>query len=69
MDTSSLNCGFPLWKIIILAVVSTIVIVVAMIVVNSKWSCIKYHYYARFSNDDDSQDMSLMKYDAFVSYR
>ena len=26
-------------------------------------------HYAHFTNDDDSQDLSLMKYDAFISYR
>ena len=68
LDAAPLGCGFPLWKIITLAVGSTIVIVVA-IIVTKKWKSIKYHYFSHLTNDDDSQDLSLMKYDAFVSYR
>ena len=68
LDTASLDCGFPLWKIITICVGCTIVIVAA-IILNRRWTFIKYHFYARFTNDDDSQDLSEMKYDAFVSCR
>ena len=68
LDAASLGCGFPLWKIISLGIGSTLVLV-AIIVVVKKWNSIKYHYYTHFTNDDDSQDLSQMKYDAFVSYR
>ena len=67
LDIESLGCfGFPLWKIITLAVGSTMVIVVAIILAR-KWKSIKFHYYTYFTNDDDSQDLSEMKYDAFIS--
>ena len=66
LDAASLGCGFALWKIITLAVGSTIVIVVTIIVAR-KWKSIKFHYYAYFTNDDDSQDFSEMRYDAFIS--
>ena len=69
LDISSLSCGFALWKIITLTVCSTIVIVAAIIVVNRKWTLIKFHFYAHFTNDDDSQDLSQMKYDAFIICR
>ena len=68
LDAASLGCGFALWKIITLGVVSTMVIVVT-IIVTRKWKSIKYHYYAYFTKDDDSQDLSEMKYDAFISSR
>ena len=68
LDKSSLGCGFPLWAIITLVVGSTAVLILA-VVLNRKWTLIKYHYYARFTNDDDSQDLSLMKYDVFISHR
>ena len=70
LDEVSLEClgGFPLWEIITLTVVSTTVIVAA-ITVARKWKTIKYHYYARFTKDDDSQDLSEMTHDAFVSCR
>ena len=51
-----------------MALGGTLIIVVA-VVVNRKWTLIKHIYYARFANDDDSRDLSLMKYDAFVSFR
>ena len=59
---------FPVWAIITIALGATLIIVIA-VVVNRKWTLIKFHYYARFTNDDDSQDLSPMLYDAFVSYR
>ena len=68
LDKSSLGCGFPLWAIITVVLGSTAVIIVAVIL-SRKWTAIKFHFYAHFTNDDDSQDLSLMKYDAFVSYR
>ena len=68
LDKSSLGCGFPLWTIITVVLGSTAVIVIAVIL-NRKWTWIKFRFYAHFTNDDDSQDLSLMKYDAFVSYR
>ena len=66
LDSTLLGCGFPLWGIILLVVGSTFVIILAVII-NRKWTTIKFHYYAKFTNDDDSQDVSQMKYDAFVS--
>ena len=67
-DSKALSYAFPLWKIITLCVGCTILIVAA-IILNRKCTLIKFHYYARFTNDDDSQDLSEMDYDAFVSYR
>ena len=58
----------PLWPIITIVPVATSIIIV-VVIVNRKWTLIKFHYYTRFTNDDDSQDLSLMKYDGFVSYR
>ena len=69
LDASSLGCGFAMWKIITLGSTVVIVVVVVAIIVARKWKSIKYHYYACFTNDDDSQDLSEMKYDAFVSSR
>ena len=66
LDYTLLGCGFPLWGIISLVVGSTILIILAVII-NRKWTMIKFHYYARFTNDDDSQDLQDMKFDAFVS--
>ena len=68
LDKSSLGCGFPLWAIITLVVGATATLIFAVIL-NRKWAAIKFHFYAHFTNDDDSQDLSQMKYDAFVSYR
>ena len=69
LDKESLGCfGFPLWKIITLGVGATIAIIVTIIVAR-KWKSIKFHYYAYFTKDDDSQDLSKLKYDAFVSCR
>ena len=59
----ALGCVFPVWGIVTLAVVGVIVVVV-IIIVSRKWTTIKYIYYSRFTNDDDSQDLSQMKYDA-----
>ena len=67
-NSKTSDCAFPLWKIINVCVGCTILIVAA-IILNRKWKMIKYHYYVRFTNDDDSQDLSEMEYDAFVSYR
>ena len=69
LDISSLGCGFPLWEIIILAIGVGVFIIVIFIIVCRQWTKIKYNYYSHFTNDDDSQDISQMKYDAFVSYR
>ena len=68
LDKVSLGCVFPVWAIVTIVLGATSLIIVA-VVVNRKWTLIKYHYYRHFTNDDDSQDLSLMKYDAFVSYR
>ena len=65
-DSKPLSCTFPLWKIITLCVGCPIVLLAAMIL-NKKWSWIKYR--CRSTNDDDSQDLSKMTYDVFVSYR
>ena len=68
LDKVSLGCVFPLWAIVTIALGGTLLVVVA-VVVNRKWTLIKFRFYARFTNNDDSQDLTLMKYDAFVSYR
>ena len=68
LDKVALGCVFPVWAIITIVLGATVIIVVA-VVVNRKWTLIKFHYYARFTNDDDFQDFSPMIYDAFVSYR
>ena len=68
-DASYLGCGFALWKIITIGSTVVIVVVVAAIVIGRKWKTIKYHFYTRFTNDDDSQDLAQMEYDAFVSCR
>ena len=68
LDKVALGCVFPVWAIITIVLGATVIIVVA-VVVNRKWTLIKFHYYALFTNDDDFQDFSPMIYDAFVSYR
>ena len=68
LDKVALGCVFPVWAIVTIVLGATFIIVAA-VVVNRKWTTIKFHFYAHFTNDDDSQDLSLMKYDAFVSYR
>ena len=69
LDTATLGCGFPLWGIITFGIGSGVFIIVLIIIVSRKWTTIKFRYYSRFTNDDDSQDLSQMKYDAFISYR
>ena len=59
---------FPVWAIITIVLGATFIIVIAVIL-NRKWTWIKFRYYERFTNDDDPQDLSLMKYDVFISYR
>ena len=59
---------FHLEAIISIVVAATLIILVT-VVVNRKWTFIKFHFYAHFANDDDFQDLSEMKFDAFVSYR
>ena len=68
LDKVPLGCVFPMWAIITLAVGATSAIIVA-VVLHRTWTWIKFQFYKRFTNDDDSQDVSKMKYDAFVSYR
>ena len=68
LDKVALVCVFPVWAIVMIVLGATLIIIAA-VVVNRKWTLIKYRYYAHFTNDDDSQDISPMIYDAFVSYR
>ena len=68
LDKVSLGCVLPFWTIIAVVVGTTSAIIIA-VVVTRKWTSIKFHFYARFTNDDDSQDLSKMKYDVFISYR
>ena len=59
---------FPVWGIISIVLGATLVIVI-VVILNRKWTWIKFRFYERFTNDDDSQDLSVMKYDVFISYR
>ena len=68
LDKVALGCVFPMWAIISIAVGSTLVIVIA-VVLNRTLTWITYQFYKRFTNDDDSQDVLQMKYDVFVSCR
>ena len=68
LEKVSLGCVFPFWTIIAVVIGTTSAIITA-IVVTRKWTLIKFQFYAHFTNDDDSQDLSQMKYDVFVSYR
>ena len=45
-----------------------VVVEASLIIVVTVVTLVKFHFYACFTNDDDFQDLSLMKYDAFVSY-
>ena len=68
LDKVALGCVFALWKIISIVVGGTLLIVVAVVLART-WTWIRFQFYKRVTNDDDSQDIFQMKYDAFVSCR
>ena len=66
-----MGCIFPIWVIVTIAVLSCLVIIVAL-VLHRKWNMIKFYIFIHFNiltNDDGPENLDDMKFDAFVSYR
>ena len=71
LDELAMQCNFPPWAIIFLAVVS-VATVILIIVLNRKWEAIKFYMFVHFNvltDDDGPENLDEMEFDGFITYR
>lgn len=71
LENKKMGCIFPLWGLITV-VAAFVISIVAIIILNRKWETIKFYLFVHFNvltNDDGPENLDIMKFDGFITYR